>query len=452
MRYFNAPLWWAAVFTVLLARPLLLAAQTVDGQTKSVGSSASSQHVDPARGLSVDQLVQLAMTRNAELLGVRQGTLEAQGLLRHAGLRANPVLETEFATGRPTGSAGEREWSVGYSHIFELGGKRARRVDVASAGLNLARLEVSNRERTLRAELQERYIDAMAAIRNLEAVTQLLDLTRQSFAVTERRVSAGESARVEQMVLQAEVGRLEAEHLLLASEVQQELSRLRVIAGMPAGESLALQPDGDRPAAAWSLEEALQRGAAARPDLAAARQEEVRTAAEVRLAHAERVPDLAALARYTDAQSTYDAFGLSASGALTPLADRDRVFTTGISVTLPLFSRNQGLIDAARARERAAALRREFLTGSVEAEIRAAYERYLATRRAVEVFRNSVIQAAQQSVTVLRASYDAGEVRLFDVLTEQRRLIDTQKAYTDAIRQEALARVALERAVGVPFQ
>jgi squalene-hopene/tetraprenyl-beta-curcumene cyclase len=44
------------------------------------------------------------------------------------------------------------------------------------------------------------------------------------------------------------------------------------------------------------------------------------------------------------------------------------------------------------------------------------------------VFSKTVIQPAQESVNVLRASYSAGEVRLFDVLTEQRRLIDTQKA------------------------
>ena len=79
-------------------------------------------------------------------------------------------------------------------------------------------------------------------------------------------------------------------------------------------------------------------------------------------------------------------------------------------------------------------------------------DRYIAARQAVEVFSKTVIQPAQESVTVLRASYAAGEVRLFDVLAEQRRLIDTQKAYTEAIRQEALARVALERAIGVPLQ
>jgi len=173
---------------------------------------------------------------------------------------------------------------------------------------------------------------------------------------------------------------------------------------------------------------------------------------EVRLAQAERVPDVAALIRYTDTQSQFDQFGLTESGALAPLRDRDRVLTGGVLITLPLFSRNQGTIEAARARQSAATLRREYLERAISAEITGAYGRYLAARQAVQAFETSVIAPAEESVRVLRVSYTAGEVQLFDVLTEQRRLIDTQMAYTEAMRQEALARVAIERTIGAPLQ
>jgi cobalt-zinc-cadmium efflux system outer membrane protein len=411
-----------------------------------------SQFVDPTSGTDLVQLVQMALTRNADLLATRQRTIEAQGLLRQAGFRPNPVLETEYATGSATGSSGERDFSIGYAHTFELGGKRARRVEVGQSGLGLARLEVADRERTLRAEVQERYIAAMAAIRNLDAVAQQLEVTQQSFTVTQRRVSEGESPRVEQMVLQAEVGRLTAERLLLASEAQAAMLDLRVVAGLDLSEPLKLRPDGDRPPLSMTLDAAIESGLSSRPDLAAAREEEARSAGEVRLARAERVPDVAALIRFTDSQSRFDLFGLTATGALAPVQDRDRILTGGLSITLPILSRNQGNIEAARARQSAATLRREYLERTIRAEITGAYGRYAAARQAVEAFESSVIQPAEESVRVLRASYTAGEVQLFDVLTEQRRLIDTRKAHTDAIRQEALARVALERAIGAPLQ
>lgn len=432
---------------VLAQQPLSIAAPT-----NGAGPPSAGQFVDAANGVTLDQLVQMALTRNADLLATRQRTVEAQGLLRQAGLRPNPVLETQYSTGSPTGSSGERELSIGYAHTFELGGKRARRVNLGQAGVDLARLEVADRERTLRADLQERYIAAMAAIRNLEAIAEHLAVTEQSYTVTQRRVSEGESPRVEQMVLQAEVGRLRAERLLLASETQQAMLDLRVVAGLEASETLRLRPDGDRAPIAVTLESALERGLASRPDLAAARQDETRASGEVRLARAERVPDIAALVRYSDVRSQFPQLGLSASGGPTPLRDRDRLLTGGMSITLPLLSRNQGNIEAALARQSGATLRREYLERAIRAEITGAYGRYVAARQAVDTFDASVIRPAEESVRVLRASYTAGEVRLFDVLTEQRRLIDTQKAYTDAIRQEALARVALERAIGAPIK
>lgn len=440
-----------SILTVRNGASLQAQAPTFSTPAGADAAFALSQYLDATDGVGLDQLIQLALARNADLLATRQRTAEAQGLLRQAGLRPNPVLETEFSSGSPTGSTGERAFSIGYAHTFELGAKRARRVDLGQTGLALARLEVTDRERTLRAELQERYIAAMAAIRNFEALAQQLESTQQGYRVTRRRVSEGESPRVEEMVLRAEVGRLTAQRLLLASDAQRAMLDLRVVAGLDLSEPLRLRPDGDRPPITLTVDAALEHGLSARPDLAAARQEEARSAAEIRLAQADRVPDVAALVRYTDVQSQFPQLGLTAAGALTPLRDRDHLLTGGVSITLPLLSRNQGQIEAARARQTAASLRREYVERAIRAEITGAYGRYLAARQAVQVFETSVIQPLQESVSVLRASYVAGEVRLFDLLAEQRRLIDTQKAYTDAIRQEALARIALERSIGAPL-
>lgn len=408
-------------------------------------------YLDP-HGVDLDQLVQFALTRNADLTATRQRTLEAQGLLRQAGFRPNPVVETEVTSGAATGSEGEREFSIGYAHTFELGGKRSKRVEVAESGVDIARLEILDRERTLRAELQERYIAAMSALRNFEVVAQQREVAEQGLSVTRQRVAAGESPRVEEMVLQADVGRLEAERLLLESDLQQAMLSLRIVAGFDLTEPLRLRPDGDRNPVTTTLEEALAKGLATRPDLAALRTEEERSGAEVRLARADRTPDIAALVRYTDAQSRFGQLGFSASGALVPIRDRDRLLTGGLSITLPILSRNQGLIQVAEARRAAATLRREYHERAIRSEITGAYARYLAARRAAQVFQQLVIGPSEESVSVLRASYAAGEVQLFDVVVEQRRLIDTQRAHTEAIRQEALARVALERAIGSPLK
>ena len=84
-------------------------------------------------------------------------------------------------------------------------------------------------------------------------------------------------------------------------------------------------------------------------------------------------------------------------------------------------------------------------------EITAAYRRFEASQRARAIFEGTVLDRSQDNVRIIRAAYSAGELRLFDVLNEQRRLVDTQRAYTEVLKEYFLSVVELERAIGVPL-
>jgi cobalt-zinc-cadmium efflux system outer membrane protein len=188
-----------------------------------------------------------------------------------------------------------------------------------------------------------------------------------------------------------------------------------------------------------------------RPDLEAARIEEALAEAELRLARTGAVPDLVATGRYTHSQTRFDSYGFARPGGpLVPLRDRDNLLTAGISIVLPVRNRNQGNIDAAVARQHAARLRREFLERSVRQEVLAALSRGRAAAQALEVFDQRVIGQSQENLRIIRGAYQLGELRLLDVINEQRRLLDTQRAHTDLLRGAYLAAVEVERAVGVP--
>ena len=69
------------------------------------------------------EIVRLALEQNRELQAARQRVIEAQALLRQAGVRLNPTVELEGATGRPLGTRGEQEYSAGYFQPLETAGK-----------------------------------------------------------------------------------------------------------------------------------------------------------------------------------------------------------------------------------------------------------------------------------------------------------------------------------------
>ncbi len=426
--------------------------ETLDFSVRPNITVSFTKYVDPVQGTGVEELVQRALTRNAELLAARQRATEAQGLLLQAGFRPNPGFEVSMTNGSILGSRGERELTLGYAHTFELGGKRERRVEVAQIGLELAQLEIADRERQLKADIKARYGEALAAVRNLEIAERLLQLNQQVYHLTQARVREGEAAPVEQGLLQVEVGRIESDRLLFENQVARAILELKTLAGMSLDEPLRLRGDLSTPPVTISLVEAIERALSERPDLKIARLEENLGEAEVRLARAEATPNLIGFARYTRVNSRFDQFGLRGAGGLVPIRDTDNLFTAGVSITLPTRNRNQGNIQAAIARREAARLRRQFIEQVVRREVQAAYSRYETARRALEIFDQRVIGQAQDNLRIIRAAYSLGELRIFDVINEQRRLIDTQKAYTEVLKEYYLALVELERAVGAPIR
>lgn len=435
-----------AGFSIVLC--LTLAGSAATGQTLRGETGSGSQSSQTARQLDIQEIQLLALAGNIDLQAVRQDIAAARGLLTQSRLRPNPGVDLTFGTGRPLGSMGEQAFEIGYAHTFELGGKRARRIDVGKVGVEIAELLVADRERQLIAEVKTHYAEALAAGRNIQMLNDLWEMTDRAYRAAQQRVAEGEAAPVERALLQIEAGRLTADRLLAASASTRAVAALKLAAGVDASESIGVRGDLKPPVVRLSLDEAIARALIERPDLKAARAEETRTEAELGQARAERVPDVIGLVRYGRVHSQFPQFGLTATGQPTPLRDTDQVFTVGISIPLPFANRNQGTIEASTARRQAATLRRQFVEQSVRAEVIAAHTQYIATLSALEAFGKDVVDQSQESLKIIRASYDLGEVELLDLLQEQRRVVETQKAYTEILKEHYVARAALDAAIG----
>jgi len=147
-----------------------------------------------------------------------------------------------------------------------------------------------------------------------------------------------------------------------------------------------------------------------------------------------------------------DQYGLTPAGALTLLRDRDDVLSVGVSV--PLFGRNRnaGNLEAAAARTRGAQYRMESLERSIPLEVEAAWRRVSSARQAHETLDQAVLRQAERNLEVIRGAYQLGQLRLLDVLNEQRRLLDIQLAAVDAKLDVLRGLAELERASGGELQ
>jgi cobalt-zinc-cadmium efflux system outer membrane protein len=122
--------------------------------------------------------------------------------------------------------------------------------------------------------------------------------------------------------------------------------------------------------------------------------------------------------------------------------------TAGAMLSIPVLNRNQGDIAAARAERAGAAATHEATRLDAETELAVARARDEHARQAVTTYGGSARTLARQNLTVVGQSYELGRVTVFDVLAEQRRYLEVERGYTEALRAAYEARTALNRAVG----
>ena len=395
------------------------------------------------------ELVQAALERNRDLLAARERLAEAQGLLRRAGVRPAPTIEIDIGSGRPVGTPGDREYSASYFHPIELGGKRGKRLDVGRTGVALAEADVADRTRALVFEVKVRIAEARAAQAKNEALERLLSAGRESLRLTQARVTEGDAAALEEQLLSTEIARVEAQRATFRGRAFAAVLDLRRSIGAATTESLVIAGDL-APLPKFSKSELINRALTTHPQMLAARAAEQEAEAALALARAEGVPDVTASVRYTRETTTFDdIFGLTSTGAVSPILDRGKMLTIGLSVPLFAPGRNRGAVDASVARANASRLRREYLEATLPQELEAAHERWVSAQETVSLFRRSVLEQSERNLVVMREAYTLGHMRLIDVLNEQRRLIDTQLAYIDAETELAQSAAGLERTVGV---
>ncbi len=113
------------------------------------------------------------------------------------------------------------------------------------------------------------------------------------------------------------------------------------------------------------------------------------------------------------------------------------------------FNANQGARAEAAVAIRQAQMRREFVEQTVQAEVTSAFRRSEATRAAIAIFERGVIDRSTDNIRVIQAAYDLGEFRITDVITEQRRMLEAQQEYTEALAERYRAMVDLRAAIGL---
>lgn len=443
-----------AVVQLVLGTPYAAAAVSsgdAAGAENSAGQTerpALGRYFDPAAGMSVDEAVSRALEGNGELRALRAEVGAARSLVRQAGYRPNPRLDV--GTARQVGGT-DNGLMIGGMLPLELGGRRSARIAVAERELEVREAALADRERVLAAEVRAKFGEALAQILKLGVTEELLTTSRRGYRLVVARVSEGRTAPLEQNIVLVEVNRLRSLRESDEGRVEVVLLELRNLIGAEPTELLRLRGDfSSLVEARGTLAEDTAHALESRPDLQVARAAEALAEARIETARAMGRPDAELRAGYQRMQSGYMLNGTDAAGRVRPIEGTFHSVTAGITVELPVRNKNLGAIEAAVAELEAAKQRREFLELTVRREVAAARARYERATRALEIYRVGVRGQANRNLEVIRQTYELGAKTLLDYIGEQRRYIELETSYIDAILNAYLARVEIERVSAAP--
>ncbi|HSD66507.1 MAG TPA: TolC family protein [Vicinamibacteria bacterium] len=280
------------------------------------------------------------------------------------------------------------------------------------------------------------YLQAVAGESRIAAARAQLDTAGALLGLAWDRREAGLGAGIE--VLRAEVQERSLRQRLIVAEqdaAKERLALARAI-GLPLGQRFRLaDPVPYVPAVPMSVEEAVDRAWADRPDLKAARARVEAAEALRKAAQGEGLPTLAV-------SGDYGAIGNDVSGSIA-------TFTVGAALRVPLFEggRVRGRVREAEARVQQEKARLADLRARVYYEVQSVFLDLAAAEERVGVAEDALTLAREQ-LQQARDRFAAGVADNVEVVQAQEALATADENHIASLYARTVARLSLARTLG----
>ena len=349
-----------------------------------LGGIAPAQGQQPPR-LTVQEALDLADKQNLDLAAARRQRAVALAGIQIARQRPNPT--TNFTALRD-----EPHEGLFFDQPVEIGGKRARRIDVARQEGALTEVEIATLARQVRRSTREAYYAAAYARAESERLARVVELAKRLAQIAEDRFSTGDVAQLEVIQTGLEVSRAEADLEVARQREKVSMTQLNAFLNEPATKAWELAGTLEDKTPMAHLQDLVSRAYQSNPDLQHLGGEIKVEESRHSLLKAERIPNI-------DFEAGMD-------------FNSPRDFRYGprsqVSIGIPLFSRNQGEIAQSLMNERVLEAETAATERSVSARVEAAYYDLEVQRTQVRLYRDRLLPVARQLESLAEESYRAG--------------------------------------------
>ena len=405
----------------------------------NVSASAAERAAD-SKPIALETLVAETVAKNPELKFYEAEIAAAKAGRRTAGSWSNPEFNVNLgkvsARDLDGGKLGDGPvWSVSASQTFEFPGRQGLRKAIANRQTELAELGLEQFRAALAVRARGLGYELMAAQQRAQATREVAQRFQDLLAVLVQRETAGVAPLLEMRIIEASaftLGHRASEAQVAAQKAQTELSQLR---GLSVTAPVVIERQAIPLKSLPGLESLMT--------TARNQNFEVRT----RVAELEQQGLRVSLAK----NELWPAVTVSPFYGKQVADNRQTQFGLGVSLPLPLLNRNQGNIEAARARKTQAEVVLHVALRDLERKIaghRAAYEIYLEQ---MSKWPGDTADRLREAALKADENYRLGALPVATYTELQKQYLDFLESLLSTQREALEARQQLELLSGTPL-
>lgn len=378
--------------------------------------------------LDLHQAFQLALQNSPRATFLQKQKEVADAQIQVAEQWNNPSLIFEDTRSQPN-------YFLGGGYLFELGGKRGKRIDVARNEAAVAAADYRKGLFDLRREVRLAFFGFLQATEKQKELSASRDLATRLRDISQQRFEAGQVARLEVLAAEVELKQRENEARVADAEQQAALMELNALINRPLQTQLQLSTGLEQQPAALNLDWLITRGMEQNYELQSVLQEVKSEESRLALVHSERIPDLdmEAGTEINDAEFQYG-------------------WRFSLRMDLPVFNRKSGEIFHSNAQIAALKAQQQATEQKLRADISSAFIKYQAATFQAQNYTKDILPEAQELEQLAEDSYKEGKTGILSVIEAQRNVRQIRLQYFETLVQLQTAIADLETAAGVELE
>jgi cobalt-zinc-cadmium efflux system outer membrane protein len=385
---------------------------------------------------ALETLVAEALEKNPELKFYQTEILAAKAGRTTAGQWANPELSTSLGHKSVSGPGLGAEgvvWSVSLMQPLEWPGRIGLRKAIANHDIALAELGLERFKAALAARVRALGYGLFVAQEKAAAAAEVAERFKALRDVLVQRDPAGLTPLLETRVIEAT--ELNAQRKVSEAELARQSAQLELnhLLGLPAGDARSIS--------AFVPEFRPLESRAVLVALARTNNFEVRLRAVELLQQGFRV-DLARNERYPS-------ISVGPTVSEERAGDRERIVGVGLTVPLPLWNRNAGNVESARARQTQAEASLYVTQRDVERRVVEAALKYETRLREMAKWRPDAVEHFRAAAELADRHYRLGAVPVTTYVELQKQYLEAVESLLDTRKEALEAALELESLSGL---